>query len=173
MYRGNKTQKQGIFPSRETGLVERQSGNVRVKNNKGQSIIEFALAIPLILMLVFGVIEFGRLMFSYTLVVSAAREAARYGSAAENYQDCAGIRAAAVRIGGMAGVQEGNVNISYDDGFGGNARSCPPGSLPLGSRIIVSVQGVQYTPFVPMVNLSSVTLQTVSRRTILIGLELK
>ena len=39
--------------------------------------VEFALAIPFLLVLAMGVIEFGRLMFSYSAVVSAAREAAR------------------------------------------------------------------------------------------------
>lgn len=173
MNRGNTIHTQGKYPSRDKISIKRQTGPNRSSNQKGQSIIEFALAIPIILIMVFGVIEFARLMFSYSMVVSAAREAARYGSSAENYQDCAGIRAAAVRLGNMAGVQGGNVVISYDDGFGGNVRSCPPGNLPLGSRIIVSVQGVQYTPFVPLINLSNVNLQSISRRTILIGLELK
>lgn len=173
MNRGKAIHHQGKHPSGDIPQFRHQISSIRGNHQKGQSIIEFALAIPLILIMAFGVIEFARLMFSYSMVVSAAREAARYGSAAENYQDCAGIRAAATRIGSLAGVQEGNVIISYDNGFGGNVRYCPPGSLPLGSRIIVSIQGVQYTPFVPMVNLSSITLQSVSRRTILIGLELK
>lgn len=140
---------------------------------RGQAIVEFALAVPFIFMLTFGVIEFGRLMFSYSLVVTAAREAARYGSAVENYQDCTGIQQAAVRVGGMAGVQAGNVNISYDDGFGGSVRSCPPGVLPLGSRVIVQVQGVPYTPLLPLVNLPAMSLRSEARRTILIGLELR
>ncbi len=139
---------------------------------RGQAIVE-CLAVPFIFMLIFGVIEFGRLMFSYSMVVTAAREAARYGSAVENYQDCTGIQNAAVRVGGLAGVEASHVQIVYDDGFGGSSRSCPPGQLPLGSRIIVEVRDVPYTPLVPVVNLPSMSLRSESRRTILIGLELR
>lgn len=140
---------------------------------RGQAIVEFALAVPFIFMLIFGIIEFGRLMFSYSVVVSAAREAARYGSAVETYQDCVGIQDAGTRVGGLAGVRAGNVFISYDDGFGGDVRACPPGNLPLGSRVIVEVRNVSYTPLVPMVSVPSMTLRSISRRTILIGLELR
>lgn len=140
---------------------------------KGQAMVEFALTIPFLLMLSFGLIEFGRLMFAYSSVVTAAREATRFGSSAEHYQDCAGITAAAVRIGGFAGVNESNVVISYDDGFGGNVRSCPPGHLPLGSRVIVEARDVPFTPMLPTLNLPSMNINSISRRTILMGLELK
>jgi Flp pilus assembly protein TadG len=173
MHRQNKGNTRAAQPQKQNQLKDGPSGLSRRSSQHGQAIVEFALAIPLMLVMAFGVIEFARLMFSYSMVVSAAREAARYGSTAENYQDCAGIQAAATRIGSLAGVQAGDVQISYDDGFGGNVRSCPPGVLPLGSRINVAIQGVQYTPFIPMVNLSTVSLQTEARRTILIGLELK
>jgi Flp pilus assembly protein TadG len=173
MHRQNKGFTHATQSQKQMGFKNNRSGLPRGSAQSGQAIVEFALAIPLMLMMAFGVIEFSRLMFSYSMVVSAAREAARYGSTAENYQDCSGIQAAATRIGGMAGVQADNVLISYDDGFGGNVQSCPPGVLPLGSRINVSIEGVQYTPFIPMVNLSTVSFQTTSRRTILIGLELK
>ena len=173
MHRQNKGTTHAALPQNKKQFFHSPSGVSRRGSSGGQAIVEFALAIPLVLVMAFGVIEFARLMFSYSMVVSAAREAARYGSTAENYQDCAGIQAAATRIGSLAGVQAGNVQISYDDGFGGNVRSCPPGNLPLGSRINVAIQGVQYTPFIPLVNLSTVSFQTTSRRTILIGLELK
>lgn len=151
----------------------RSSRGMLLKRQNGQAIVEFALTIPLLLLLTFGIIEFGRLLFAYSSVATATREAARYGSAAENYQDCAGITAAAVRIGGLAGVQAGNVLISYDDGFGGNVRSCPPGNLRLGSRVIVEIGNVPFRTLLPALNLSSMNLSSTSRRTILIGLELK
>jgi hypothetical protein len=135
--------------------------------------VEFALAAPLLLVLILGIMEFGRLFFSYSSVVTATREAARYGSSVDHYQDCAGIQAEAVRLGGLVGVNASNVHISYDDGFGGAQRVCPPGNLPLGSRIIVEVRDVPFTPVVPLVNIPNMTLHSTARRTILIGLELR
>ncbi|HEX2981595.1 MAG TPA: TadE family protein, partial [Anaerolineaceae bacterium] len=51
------------------------------QNPRGQGMVEFALALPIILMVIFGIIEFGRLLLSYSAVFSASREAARYGAA--------------------------------------------------------------------------------------------
>jgi Flp pilus assembly protein TadG len=45
----------------------------------GQGFVEFALILPVLLLLMFGVIEFGRLLFIYTEVSNATREAVRFG----------------------------------------------------------------------------------------------
>lgn len=50
------------------------------KSIKGQSLVEFALVLPVLLLLLLGIMEFG-LMFSNKLtLVNAAREGARYGA---------------------------------------------------------------------------------------------
>ena len=43
---------------------------------KGQGMVEFALVLPLLLILIFGIIEAGRLLFLYSAVMSSSREAA-------------------------------------------------------------------------------------------------
>jgi Flp pilus assembly protein TadG len=43
--------------------------------------VEFALVLPLLLVVMFGLIEVGRLLFIYSVVFTSTREAARYGSA--------------------------------------------------------------------------------------------
>jgi Flp pilus assembly protein TadG len=48
-----------------------------IKNKRGQALVELALALPLIIMLVMGTIEFGRLFHSYLLITNASREGAR------------------------------------------------------------------------------------------------
>lgn len=47
---------------------------------KGQSLAEFALTLPILLILIFGVIEFGRLFQAWVTIQNAARSAARYAS---------------------------------------------------------------------------------------------
>lgn len=44
----------------------------------GQALVEFALSAVLLLTLVFGVIEFGRAIYAYSVVANTAREAARF-----------------------------------------------------------------------------------------------
>lgn len=92
------------------------------RKSRGQGMVEFALALPIFLLLVLGVIEFGRLLAVVSSVTTAAREGARYGSAAgvvsgdtSYFQDCQGMRAAAERVGFFAGVQDANVAIGYFD----------------------------------------------------------
>jgi len=42
--------------------------------------VELALALPLIILLLFGILEFGRIFHSYLVVTHAAREGARAGA---------------------------------------------------------------------------------------------
>jgi len=93
----------------------------RKKDKKGQGAVEFALVLPILILVMLGLIEFGRLIFIYTAVNSA--EAARYGVAIGNgaggiprYIDCAGIRAAALNVGRFAGMQASDISITYDYG---------------------------------------------------------
>ncbi len=54
----------------------------------GQALVEFALVIPLFLLLLFGLVEVGRLIYLQNAFNEAAREAARYGSVEQWLADC-------------------------------------------------------------------------------------
>lgn len=47
---------------------------------RGQSLVEFALAIPVIFMLVFGLLNIGRAVQSYVALSGAVRDGARYAT---------------------------------------------------------------------------------------------
>jgi Flp pilus assembly protein TadG len=47
------------------------------RRQRGQSLIEFALALPIFLVLLLGVLDFGRLLFTYVSLTNSAREMAR------------------------------------------------------------------------------------------------
>ena len=59
----------------------------RMGAESGQDLVEYALVLPLFLLLMFSAIEFGFLFFQYTMVVNAAREGARAGVVTETV-DC-------------------------------------------------------------------------------------
>jgi len=48
-----------------------------LENEKGQNLVEFALVIPLLLLLVIGIAEFGRAWMTKNILTGAAREAVR------------------------------------------------------------------------------------------------
>lgn len=49
-------------------------------SRKGQTLLEFALTLPILLMLMFGIIEFGRLFQAWVSIQNSARAAARYAA---------------------------------------------------------------------------------------------
>ena len=160
------------------------------KKEKGQALVEFALTFVLFLFLVFGIIEVGRLLFNFTAITAAAREGARWGAAAggtastiNRFEDCSGVRDAAVRIGQYAGIRNWDVKISYDQGndtpevgcTGDPSVDCcpaPPASIDLGDRVIVRVVGT-YEPFVGWFNLPTFDIESISRRTIVKDVEIQ
>src|SRR5512138_3039482 len=50
----------------------------REKSRRGQTMAEFALTLPILLLLMFGVIEFARIFQAWITLQNAARSAARY-----------------------------------------------------------------------------------------------
>lgn len=145
--------------------------------------VEFALVLPILLMVILGIIEFGRLMFIYSAVTSSSRDASRYGASIglnpngrPRYADCEAIRAQALNIGQIVGVDPGDVYITYD--YGPETPVGPgtpqptswncPQDVSLGDRIIVEVRG-DYNPLpaMPLVGLLSYQFISISRRTII------
>jgi Flp pilus assembly protein TadG len=149
------------------------------KKEGAQGMVEFALVLPILLLVVLGIIEFGRLLFIYSSVTSASREAARYGAAAGQvgsgyrFDDCDGIRAAAKRIGSFAGVTDANIQIHYDDGTTVYSTNCPPSvAVSRADRILVTVSAT-FQPFESLVNLPAIPISSTTARTIIkdIGIE--
>lgn len=46
----------------------------------GQTLVEFALVLPLMLILMFGIVDFGRAFYTWLTITNAAREGARVGA---------------------------------------------------------------------------------------------
>ncbi|WP_081072002.1 TadE/TadG family type IV pilus assembly protein [Burkholderia cepacia] len=49
------------------------------KKQQGVAAVEFALVLPLLLLILFGIIEFGLIMFDQAVITNASREGARAG----------------------------------------------------------------------------------------------
>lgn len=48
------------------------------KNEKGQALVEFALVLPFLLVILFGIIDFGWIYYNQLAISNSAREGARY-----------------------------------------------------------------------------------------------
>lgn len=55
----------------------------RLRRERGQDLVEFALVLPLVVLLILGIIQFTLVMIAYNTIADAARSGARYGAVAE------------------------------------------------------------------------------------------
>lgn len=152
--------------------------------------VEFALTIPVLLLIIVGIFEAGRMLYVYQSISSASREAARLGSGASEavtttpYLDCAAIRARAVELGRPGNVLPANVLIWYERTVPPPTPQPPTGTpelgycsasatLETGDRIVVQVMGT-FTPGAPMpiFKFPSLTFTSITRRTIVKGVDL-
>jgi hypothetical protein len=142
------------------------------KKSRAQAMVEFAIVLPLLLLLIYGLLEAGRLLFMYSTIVTATRQAVRYGSATgegstagiPRYQDCAGIRQAAQRVDFLNAFDDVDIFIYHDSGpssgqtpyCGGDPVADPPPSSdnyqPVGNndRLVVKIEG-DFLPIVPKI----------------------
>jgi Flp pilus assembly protein TadG len=51
----------------------------KIRNQKGAALVEFAIVLPLLLVLVFGMIEFSIMFYDKAVITNASREGARAG----------------------------------------------------------------------------------------------
>jgi Flp pilus assembly protein TadG len=96
-----------------------------IRKEQGQSLVEFALVIPVLILIVMGIIEFGNLWMTMNVLSGAAREGARVAavtdpdaaqvqSAVENVLIPANISGATISVTGPNGASEVTVTIQFD-----------------------------------------------------------
>ena len=145
----------------------------------GQGLTEFAIVLPVLLALVLGIIEFGRLMVAISSLSTASRDAVRYAvsvgetpGGVPHYQDCLGIRDAAHRVSVFA---DPKIVITYDvDGPGATSPveycqvgiTVDPITVELGMQISVQVAD-DFEPLNAIIQLPTIPLQSETTRTVL------
>jgi Flp pilus assembly protein TadG len=68
----------------------------RMKNEQGQTMTEFALVLPILIVLLFGIIQFGIAFNNYVTLTDAVRAGARKAAVSRNLSDPSGACKAAV-----------------------------------------------------------------------------
>jgi Flp pilus assembly protein TadG len=91
---------------------ETRAGSFRtiLKSEKGQNLVEFALVVPLLLLLVIGIAEFGRAWMTKNILTGAAREAVRIMAVQTGNVTTATARAD--NILNSAGITTANVSVN-------------------------------------------------------------
>src|SRR6266508_200986 len=152
---------------------------------RAQAIVEFAIVLPILMLLLVGIFEVGRMLYTYAAINNASREAARFASAlgyydeggvfVHKYKYCYGIREMAKRSAYFTPL---TITIAYDRGP--TYASTPFAwcdlfilatedndfTLTTNDRVNVTVSGT-YTPLVKLIPFGSRTFTSISARTIL------
>jgi Flp pilus assembly protein TadG len=71
--------------------------SISLKNQQGQSMVEFALVLPILALLLFGVIQFGIVFNNYITLTDATRAGARKAAVSRRTADPRGTCIAAIR----------------------------------------------------------------------------
>ena len=87
-----------------------------IRDRRGQSVVEFALVLPMLLLVLFGITELGRAVMTKNVLTSAAREGARLAIVTEPNMDAVDARVRDVCK--AAGITEPNVTINGPDAAG-------------------------------------------------------
>jgi len=91
-----------------------------LKNKKGQALVELALVLPILILLLMGTMEFGRIFHSYLVITNASREGARAGVVG---LDDSGIKSSVRGVATSLSLSDTQINIT--PGYGSRSRGVP------------------------------------------------
>lgn len=136
---------------------------------RGQSLVEFALILPVVLLLIFGILDLGRGVYAYNTVANAARQGARVATVNQILvsPDCDesrpiedpsdphwSIKRCAVDAAVALGVQLTDVDVSFANPPGNTLLQCsaPTGvpTLQVGCLATVTVR-YTFRPATPII----------------------
>jgi Flp pilus assembly protein TadG len=87
--------------------------DVFIKDKRGQSLIEFALVLPILLLVVFGITEFGRAIMVKNVLHTASREGARL-AAVSPVSDSLSVQARVQQVLDAANITPKAITILFD-----------------------------------------------------------
>lgn len=145
---------------------------------RAQAITEFAIVLPILLVMLLGILEVGRLIYIYAVINNASRDGSRYASAVgvddsglyNKFEYCQGIVDAASRFAYFVPL---TITIEYDTGPNTTVYdSCLPLTgadnvlVSPRDRVLVTVS-TDYSPLVKLIPISTRKIESSSARTII------
>jgi Flp pilus assembly protein TadG len=108
----------------------------KIKNERGQTMVEFALVLPILLVLLLGIFQFGVAFNNYVTLTDAVRAGARKAAVSRNSSDPAGdcraqVLAASGSLDATQVAQNLSCTSSWDAGSDVTVRADYPYSISL------------------------------------------
>jgi len=118
------------------------------RSSRGQGLVEFALILPVLILIFMGIVDFGRAIYAYNSVSNAAREGARVGIVDQGTGSGGAYKAAIEAANqatalGLSPTDPNQVLVTFPD-----PGNCP--TLEVGCPISVRVQ-YQFSAITPII----------------------
>jgi Flp pilus assembly protein TadG len=152
-----------------------------LSSSRGAVLVEASLILPLVLLLVFGILDGARYIAAQNEIKTISHEAARYGSSVgvagsgkQRFVDCDGIRTAGMAISNLELADLTVFEVDYDNGpMTSPNGKCEAGqsasrTVKEGDRVVITVSDdwTAVTPFLSSL-MGTRTITSVAHRTIL------
>lgn len=125
-----------------------------MRNEDGAAVVEFALVMPILALIIFGIIDFGRAFYTVNNIISAVREGARYGA----------ILAAPMSTLGQQEIRDRVRSVSQPFGGDSLVDSQIQIEFPDGELVRVRVQNYPFRPLTPIADALGIGTWPITRQ---------
>ena len=131
---------------------------------RGQTLVEFALVLPIFILLLVGILDFGRAIYAYNTISNASREAVRVGIVDQNANT---VEAKAIGRAASLGLTPADVDVTFRQPNGSATVCIAPIAIACDVEVVVRYRYVAATPIignlVGVLTMSSTSRQPVER----------
>ena len=125
------------------------------RKSRGQSLVEFALVLPVIAVVVMGLFDLGRGVFTYNTLTNAVRQANRTAMVDQNADR---VKTVAIAAAPTIGLGTSNLTVCYKTSTttetncnSASTDNCPLSERQIGCLAIVTAT-LSYFPFTPVIS---------------------
>jgi Flp pilus assembly protein TadG len=140
------------------------------QQSRGQTLVEFAIVMPIIVLTVLGLVDLGRAVYSYNTLAQSARQAARTAIVNQNETN---VRDQAIASAPTLGLTTANIDVCFktsattQNSCASSSDDCPQSTRVLGCLALVRTH-IDYRPMTPIISMiwSTIPLSSTSVGTI-------
>jgi Flp pilus assembly protein TadG len=136
--------------------------SIRRRRSRGQGLVEFALIFPILILLLVGIFDAGRLIFAYNDITNAAREGTRVGIVD---QTAGTIQTEVIRQATSLGLTAAQVDVKFCKSDGTGCSSTKPTTLDSLVQVRVTYPWRAITPIIGNI-IGPVTVGSESRMSV-------
>ena len=125
------------------------------RGERGQTLVEFAIVLPIIILMIMATVDLGRAVFTYNALAQSARSASRLAIVNQNTTN---VREVAIAAAATVGLTASNVDVCFktatssQTSCASSTDNCPQSTRDIGCLAIVKTSKT-YAPMTPLVSL--------------------